>query len=47
MTPLALVFMALSWSLVLGLAVWSFRRVLQATERRRCAADADGEPPDG
>ncbi len=29
MTTGALVFMALSWTLVLGLTIWSFWRVLQ------------------
>lgn len=30
MTPLALLFMVLSWSFVLGLAGWCFHRVLRA-----------------
>lgn len=30
MTPLALLFMILSWSFVLGLAGWCFHRVLRA-----------------
>ena len=35
MTPLALTFLVLSWSGVLGLAAWSFRRVFRADARRR------------
>ena len=34
MTPLAVVFMALSWSAVLGLTVWAYTKVLGAQERR-------------
>jgi hypothetical protein len=34
MTTLALVFLVLSWSGVLGLAAWSFHRVLRADSRR-------------
>jgi len=34
-TPLALVFMAASWTLVLGLTGWAFYRVLGANQRRR------------
>ena len=35
MTAGALVFMIVSWSIVLGMMVWSFARVLQADSRRR------------
>lgn len=35
MTTGALVFMILSWSIVLGLAFWSYRRVLQAGKKPR------------
>jgi hypothetical protein len=41
MTPLAAVFMALSWTLVLGLAIWSWRRVLRVSEARRNSTTAD------
>lgn len=34
MTPLAAVVMGVSWSLVLGLTAWSFRRVLRASRDR-------------
>jgi hypothetical protein len=50
MTPPAAVLMALSWSLVLGLAFWSWWRVLSASESRRQArrdsADAPTDPAD-
>lgn len=35
MTAGALVFMIVSWSLVLGLTIWSYARVLQADERKK------------
>lgn len=41
MTPLALTFMILSWSFVLGLTTWCFARVLRSEKRAR------PEPPDG
>lgn len=41
MTPLALTFLVLSWSGVLGLAAWSFHRVLRADARRR-SRERDG-----
>lgn len=34
MSPLSIAFMALSWTLVLGLTTWSFSRVLRAQRRR-------------
>ena len=35
MTAGALLFMIVSWSIVLGLTIWAFARVLQAGERRK------------
>lgn len=29
MTPSAMIFMAASWTFVLGLTVWAFRRILR------------------
>ena len=52
MTTLALLFMAASWSFVLGLTVWSFRRVLRSRSGARnrpqagkMAPDQDGSGP--
>ena len=42
MTPGAMLFMALSWTLVLGLTFWSFRRVLGARDRREREEPATG-----
>ena len=45
MTPLALVFMISSWTLVLGLTGWAFKRVLAADQRRRRrTGEADRNP---
>jgi type IV secretory pathway TrbD component len=35
MTAGALMFMIASWSIVLGLTIWAFARVLQAGERKK------------
>jgi hypothetical protein len=35
MTAGALMFMIVSWSLVLGLTIWAFARVLQAGARKK------------
>lgn len=35
MTAGALTFMILSWTLVLGLTIWAFARVLQADDRKK------------
>lgn len=40
MTPGAFAFMAISWTLVLGLAGWSFARVLRSQRE-----PSDREPP--
>lgn len=45
MTPLALLFMVLSWSFVLGLAGWCFHRVLRAKAPGKPAAEDEQEPP--
>lgn len=34
MTPLAIAFMAVSWSFVLGLTAWCFNRALRTKEPR-------------
>ncbi|MBW3554985.1 MAG: hypothetical protein KY466_15875 [Gemmatimonadetes bacterium] len=44
MTPLALTFMVLSWSFVLGLTAWCFARVLRSEKRPR---SEPGERVDG
>lgn len=47
MTPGAIVFMLLSWTAVLGLAGWAFRRIL--THKRHFDPDGTGPaaPPEG
>lgn len=41
MSPGAVLFMAASWSVVLGLAGWSFRRILRSP-RSSGSSDRDG-----
>ena len=43
MTPLALAFMVLSWSFVLGLTAWCFARVLRAEKRAELRDPLDDE----
>lgn len=43
MTPLALAFMIGSWSFVLGLTAWCFRRVLRA-QKGGTRASPDEDP---
>ena len=47
MTLLALMFLVLSWSCVLGLTAWAFYRVLRADVRRRLAPAERGGDPGG
>lgn len=42
MTSGAMVFLAASWGLVLGLAAWAFREVFRAQARRNPGPSRDG-----
>ena len=46
MTPLAIAFMAASWSFVLGLAAWSFHRVIRSRSARKGPGVEAAEDPD-
>lgn len=46
MTPLAVLFLVLSWGFVLGLTFWAFRRVLTVSEQRRSGIRREGDDAD-